>query len=625
MSIEPDNPGQLVYPNISAGLSGCNQLLLIDSAIQEPSVMANAVNSSTFPVTYGWSSTKADLIALLREKFTTIDRIAIAFSCQKGSPQPFLDNQVFFTETETTPYSENVTFLISVINEFQVKQIDYLGCSTLKYAIWNNYYSILKETGVTVGASNDQTGNIKYGGNWTLESTGQDIDSVYFTQGIRYYQYVLDSYYTTLTHTVTRSKGFYVYGNILYYYTGSSATGIASISAITGASLNPSIIAAQVMVIYILFPYIYYVTNANTLFRVNMDGTGNVTYVNNATPPSPKFLLPYGNDFFCIGSTGTPFPCVMHKMDKLGNVLISNVINGYNTVNSADISGSFMYIFFNGANGTTTGNMYQFNITGATATLVSSNFLGTTLTGTPILKIYNNYIYVTSILSGSAYKLSKYNLSNGSLVDPSVGAFTQAIANIDIYETKMYLSSNSTAIYVYDLDKVVCFKEDSLILTDQGYVPVQDLRKGDLVRTFKHGFVPVYMIVKKEIYHPASQERIKDQLYQCSTENYPDLFEPLVITGCHSILVKKFVDDAQKQKTDEVLNGIYVTDKHYRLPACVDERATVYDKPGNHTIYHFALENDDYLMNYGIYANGLLVETSSKRYLSELANMKLVE
>jgi hypothetical protein len=43
------------------------------------------------------------------------------------------------------------------------------------------------------------------------------------------------------------------------------------------------------------------------------------------------------------------------------------------------------------------------------------------------------------------------------------------------------------------------------------------------------------------------------------------------------------------------------------------------------TIYHIALENDDYYMNYGVYANGLLVETCSKRYLKELSRMELIE
>jgi hypothetical protein len=67
-----------------------------------------------------------------------------------------------------------------------------------------------------------------------------------------------------------------------------------------------------------------------------------------------------------------------------------------------------------------------------------------------------------------------------------------------------------------------------------------------------------------------------------------------------------------------------VTDKKYRLPACVDHRTSVYQTQGTFSIYHLALENNDYYMNYGIYANGLLVETCSKRYLKELAKMDLI-
>jgi len=172
---------------------------------------------------------------------------------------------------------------------------------------------------------------------------------------------------------------------------------------------------------------------------------------------------------------------------------------------------------------------------------------------------------------------------------------------------------------------ITCFIEGSKILTNKGYISIQDLRKGDLVKTFKHDYKAIDMIGKKEIYHPALQERIKDQLYQCSKDNFDEIFEPLIITGCHSILVDSFTDEEQIQKVIEVNGNIYVTDKKYRLPACVDPRASVYKRSGIYTIYHIALENDDYYMNYGIYANGLLVETCSKRYLKELSNMNLIE
>ena len=63
--------------------------------------------------------------------------------------------------------------------------------------------------------------------------------------------------------------------------------------------------------------------------------------------------------------------------------------------------------------------------------------------------------------------------------------------------------------------------------------------------------------------------------------------------------------------------SISVSPLKTRLPACVDERAKIYEIEGTHTVYHLALEHDDYYMNYGVYANGLLVETSSNRMMEE--------
>ena len=46
-----------------------------------------------------------------------------------------------------------------------------------------------------VGASDDKTGNVKYGGDWIMESTMEDIQNVYFVENIQYYQYLLDGTY----------------------------------------------------------------------------------------------------------------------------------------------------------------------------------------------------------------------------------------------------------------------------------------------------------------------------------------------------------------------------------------------------------------------------------------------
>jgi len=184
---------------------------------------------------------------------------------------------------------------------------------------------------------------------------------------------------------------------------------------------------------------------------------------------------------------------------------------------------------------------------------------------------------------------------------------------------------SQTFILVPSTPPYPCFKSDTKILTNKGYIPIQELRKGDLVKTVLHDYKPIVMIGKRDIIHPASQERIKEQLYKCTKANYPEIFEDLIITGCHCILVDDFINPEQRENTIKVNGRIFVTDKKYRLPVCVDDKALVFETPETYTIYHFALENDNYYMNYGIYANGLLVETCSKRYLKELSNMTLIE
>jgi hypothetical protein len=60
--------------------------------------------------------------------------------------------------------------------------------------------------------------------------------------------------------------------------------------------------------------------------------------------------------------------------------------------------------------------------------------------------------------------------------------------------------------------------------------------------------------------------------------------------------------------------------------AFLDERAEPWISKGEYTIWHFALENTDLNMNYGVYANGgLLVETSFINFLKKKSNMEIFE
>lgn len=199
----------------------------------------------------------------------------------------------------------------------------------------------------------------------------------------------------------------------------------------------------------------------------------------------------------------------------------------------------------------------------------------------------NDNIYIsTSIYANDGIKkcyLLKYDI-NGNFVSTIYSSKGQILAltfhdsdNIYFFENAYFVINR---IFKYDpspSSSVPCFNKDTKILTNNGYIPIQQLRKGDLVKTIKHGYLPIDMIGKREIYHPATQDKIKDQLYKCSQSKYPEIFEDLILTGCHCILVDRFISEQQKEDVVKINGNIYITDNKYRLPACVDDRSSVYE------------------------------------------------
>jgi len=65
-------------------------------------------------------------------------------------------------------------------------------------------------------------------------------------------------------------------------------------------------------------------------------------------------------------------------------------------------------------------------------------------------------------------------------------------------------------------------------------------------------------------------------------------------------------------------------DDKYKVLACFDKRFEEYNKEGYYNIYHIVLEDDNIYYNYGIYANGILVESTMENTLSKLNNYDLI-
>jgi hypothetical protein len=174
----------------------------------------------------------------------------------------------------------------------------------------------------------------------------------------------------------------------------------------------------------------------------------------------------------------------------------------------------------------------------------------------------------------------------------------------------------------FNKGQVVCFGKGAKILCLQEgqevYRPIEEIRSQDLVKTLLHGYLPVHMIGYSEL-NQTKGVSDENQLYVCSQGQYPTITEDLILTGFHSILVDSLSDE-EKEDVKRITGRVYKTNYKYRLPVCLDKRASVYTGTDIHTIYHLALDNDNYYSNYGIYANGLLVESCSTQFLRELSN-----
>ena len=198
---------------------------------------------------------------------------------------------------------------------------------------------------------------------------------------------------------------------------------------------------------------------------------------------------------------------------------------------------------------------------------------------------------------------------NGQLYVPIGGVLTQAV---------LPSVSEQPPNNIY-----ICFKEGTRILTNTGYVPVETLVPGQLIQTFRHGLVPMRALGRSRVSNVGGRApRSKNRLYMyrrgCLDGKKP--FADLVVTGEHSALVPS-LQYVEKNFMIRHFGSAKTTDDQFHLLAQYDARAVPYEPRGVFTVYHFALAcGRDYERHYGVYANGMLMESCSVNHLKALAS-----
>ena len=149
-----------------------------------------------------------------------------------------------------------------------------------------------------------------------------------------------------------------------------------------------------------------------------------------------------------------------------------------------------------------------------------------------------------------------------------------------------------------EIKNTLCFGEDTKILTKingvKKYVGIKELKPGDLVKTYKSGYKKIKLIGSKPITNnPESREY---SLYKMESTG-------LILTGAHSILVDNL----------DLSKHIGMIEDKYLLNIMYSDKFKQITEPIQMQIYHLVLESDNINKRYGIYANGILAETTFEK------------
>jgi hypothetical protein len=206
----------------------------------------------------------------------------------------------------------------------------------------------------------------------------------------------------------------------------------------------------------------------------------------------------------------------------------------------------------------------------------------------------------------SSNNMSDRTVSRWALWDASISYWDSS--NIVHYLENVIVNSYT------QVANPACFNEGTKILClnkelEEQYLPVETLRVGDIVKTYKHGYRRISSIGKKLLFNNPSV--FSECMYKMEKTDSNGLLEDLVVTGWHSVLVDD-LGDSMEENTSR-FGKVKMVDDKYMLLSSVSKDFKKIETNEPFTYYHFVLESDDESQQFGIYANNVLTETQCKK------------
>ena len=212
-----------------------------------------------------------------------------------------------------------------------------------------------------------------------------------------------------------------------------------------------------------------------------------------------------------------------------------------------------------------------------------------------------------------------FNTSQSSAYAISVSNISDYITKLGPYDHTTYYTPNT----VEKLDKLkfrytsrkqvppYCFNQGTKIeCFNDKLQPVEHLKIGDLVKTYKHGYRRIKHIMVSRFHNNP------DVFGKCMYTMKQTMNDDLTITGWHSIMV------------DDLGEYEYANTKRFGFTSVIDDKYLLLCSISNdfikltntnvYIVYNFALDGGDCdTARYGVYANGVLCETPSYEMIKD--------
>ena len=241
-------------------------------------------------------------------------------------------------------------------------------------------------------------------------------------------------------------------------------------------------------------------------------------------------------------------------------------------------------------------------------TSIGSSFLYASAVTSLLFENPNNITYLDGYFAASL----KNPLNVTYQYTANAAALNPVISGAD------FIYDSTTTTFIYDAN---CFNKGTKILClnnnfKDEYIAVENLKKGDMVKSYKHGYRAVADIVSGTFKNnPVSY---LSSMYKMTKTEENGLLEDLIITGGHAILVDELTAEQEEKNLKMYNNCKFKVDDKIMLLAGATNDFKVLEDNDTYTYYHFYLENDgDDTQRFGVWANNLLVETPNKEYFTK--------